>query len=249
MRNSDDGKASGGNGSRGPELQRAVGFRMSPAAGVHGGGHQRISSEPAYMGQTAPGSSLHSSSVVVAPRALDFVDGGKGGGANENGAGGGSSWESHQPWERQTSPRPVLTQDHSTPSSCGDEISFGQMDVLRGVSRSASSFDYCEGEYPPEEKEVPPALPSRPAYGMGAGYPDNMEVMDGDSPSASGFGVDGSTGAMSGAVGLRTAAWAALAKSKLQQMQRVSIVRCSKKITIVFLPTRSGGSGQFVLHH
>jgi len=164
MHKSDDSKASGGNGSTGARLQRSLALKMTPAAGVDGGEHQRTWSEPAHASQAGSGSGLHTAALAAAPRALDLSHCGQGGAANSNGAGGGSGWGCHQSEELQR--------------------------------------------------------------GMGEGSPDKMEVVvNEDSPSASGFGVEGSTCAKSGERKVRTAVCVV---NKIQQMREVSIVGCLK---------------------
>jgi len=216
-------------------LEEAVALRMTPVADITDGGHQRTWSEPTYTGQTGPGSGLHTPGLAAAPRVLDFVHDGQGGGANGNVAGSESSWWCHQPEELQTPPPSGPMQGHSTQSSCdsNDEISPDHMDVVRGVSRSASSFGF-EGEYHPEEES---GQPVRPSGEMGEVAPDTMEVADEDSSSASGFGVEDSASAL-----WRKAFYATVAVSKMKQMQQVignkhyevleKIVRLSYSCTI-----------------
>jgi len=219
MHASDDCKASGDTESRGMGLEEAVALRMTPVADITDGGHQRTWSEPTYTGQTGPGSGLHTPGLAAAPRVLDFVHDGQGGGANGNVAGSESSWWCHQPEELQTPPPSGPMQGHSRQSSCdsNDEISPDHMDVVRGVSRSASSFGF-EGEYHPEEES---GQPVRPSGEMGA----------------SGFGVEDSASAL-----WRKAFYATVAVSKMKQMQQVignkhyevleKIVRLSYSCTI-----------------
>eukprot|EP00903_Cladosiphon_okamuranus_P021836 g20079.t1 len=201
MRISDDCQAIVGNSSR-PGLERSVALRIMSTAEVH----QPIRSEPACASQAKAmhGNGVDMSGLATQPRALDVFQRGQELGANGNGAEVEPSWGCHQPEQLQTPSPPGSMLCRSTRSSCDMDDGFSF------TSRSASSFG-VEGDYHKEEENVQPA-PPRDGTGV--------ENVDEDSPSAWGVGVGGNTVATSGAVGLKQAAWTALAVSRMQQMQR-----------------------------
>lgn len=230
MHNLTGNQANDATGGGGGGFERSSTLGMTPVASIPGGGHHRDGSDPACVGQKMGDRGVNTPGL----------DAGQGEAANRIGANGGLVGRCTSGYHPEDSPAALdrLMYLHSTPSphGMGDDSADGPA-VVHGDSPSARSSGVGGGPSwgCPSEEEPPARLgrlmppcctPSPLTTGVVPHGDPTGVVVPGDTPSASGFGVEGSNFAEGGFMGAGGGGLAAPAMWAMEQVIQTFIFAC-----------------------